>query len=369
MAKRVLAMSNHATFIGGGEHSYLDLISCLPEEYGVMASLPSEDVLSKRIRERGILTVINPLPHIHPTYVYKIAKSIGKLGNICKAESINLIYANGSRAAFYGGVVGRLYSIPVIWHCRVSESDPYLDFILIRMVHRVVANSKATALRFSSYFQGKIDVVYNGFDLEWLRDPNITKPSLIKDEWILILIVARISRWKRHDVILSAFEKIALKEKNAHLICVGEEDHSEPTWWDELQDRTIKSPFSDRIHWIGTVDDIRPWYRAASMMVLLSTNEPFGRVVVEAMACGVPVIATRSGGIPEIITDMQNGMLVPENDADALSKAAMRILQDESLKERLVEGGFKRAEHFSMHVHIQEMVKVFTKVLDHSKKN
>jgi glycosyltransferase involved in cell wall biosynthesis len=369
MAKRVLAISNHATFIGGGEHSYLDLISRLPEEYAVMASLPSENVLSRKTRERGIATIINPLPRINPVYISQMAKGIGKLKNICRAESINLIYANGSRAAFYGGVVGYLCSIPVVWHCRVSEPDPYLDFILIRMVHRIVANSKATASRFPSYFQGKIDVVYNGFDLEWLRDPNITKPSLIKDGWIFILVVARVSRWKRHDVILSAFEKMALTEKNAHLICVGEEDHSEPTWWDELQNRTIKSRFSERIHWIGVVDDIRPWYRSASMMVLLSTNEPFGRVVVEAMACGVPVIATRSGGIPEIITDMQDGMLVPENDADALYEAAMKILKDESLKKRLTEGGFKRAGHFSMHAHIQEMVKVFTKVLNHSKKN
>lgn len=369
MTKRVLAISNHATFLGGGEHSYLDLISHLPEEYPVIAMVPSEDVLSKRTRERGISTVIGPLPRINPAYIRQMARSIGWLRNICKAERVNLIYTNGSRAAFYGGAVGCLCSIPVIWHCRVSEPDPYLDFILIRMVDRVVANSKATALRFSSHFQGKIDVVYNGFDLEWLRDPNVTKPELIKDDWISILVVARVSRWKRHDLILSAFEKIAIAEKNSHLICVGEKDHSEPDWWDELQEKTENSPFSGRIHWIGVVDDIRPWYRAASMMILPSTNEPFGRVVVEAMASGVPVIATRSGGIPEIVTHMQNGMLVPENDADAIFKAVMKILQDESLKKRLAEEGLKNAKRFNMDLHIEKMVKVFTEVMDISKKS
>jgi hypothetical protein len=364
VAKRVLAISNHATFIGGGEHSYLDLISRLPEECSVIASLPSEDVLSRRSRERGISTMIAPLPHINPAYIPQMAKCIGYLRNICKAESVNLIYANGSRAAFYGGAVGRLCSIPVIWHCRVSEPEPYLDFILIRMVNRIVANSKATALRFSSHFRGKIDVVYNGFDLEWLKEQNVIKPALFKDGWISILVVARVSRWKRHDLILSAFEKIAIVEKNAHLICIGEKDHSEPAWWNELQEKTKNSPFSARIHWVGAVEDVRPWYRAASIFVLSSVNEPFGRVIVEAMACGVPVITTRSGGIPEIITHLQSGMLVPENDSAAISEAIMKILHDESLTKRIIGEGLKQAERFSMDSHIEQMVKVFNDVME-----
>lgn len=369
MIKRILAISNHGIMLGGGEHSYLDLISHLPEEYPVIASLPSEDALSKRIRERGISTAIIPLPHINPTCMRQMVKSILQFRNVCKAQNINLIYANGSRAAFYGGIAGRLCSIPVIWHCRVSEFDPYLDFMLIRIVDHIVVNSKATALRFPARFHAKIDIVYNGFDLKWLREATISKPTWINDEWISILVVARVSRWKRHDLVLAAFEKIALTEKNAHLICVGEKDYSEPAWWDELQEKTKCSSFSQRIHWIGAVDDVRPWYRAASMMVLSSINEPFGRVVVEAMACGVPVIATQSGGIPEIITHMQNGILVPENDIDAIAEAIMKILHDKTLEKRIIEEGLQRAERFSMDLHIERMVNIFTEVIHHSKKS
>ena len=367
MAERVLAISNHATFIGGGEHSYLDLISHFPAEYSVIACLPSEDVLSTKTREKGISTVIVPLPRINPAYIRQMASSIGRLKNICKTEKVKLIYANGSRAAFYGGVVGCLCSIPAIWHCRVSEPDPYLDFILIRLVDRIVANSRATASRFSSNIQNKMDVVYNGLDLQWFRDLNVAKPELIQDDWISILVVGRVSRLKGHDLIISAFEKIADLEANAHLICVGGKDHSDPGWWDELQRLTQCSPFSERIHWIGVVNDVRPWYRGASMMVLPSTNEAFGRVVVEAMACGVPVIATRTGGIPEILTDMQNGMLVPENDCDSIAEAIMKLSREKSLKKRLVEEGYKRAEHFSRATHIEKMVNVFNKVADRTK--
>lgn len=369
MTRPVLAISNHGTFIGGGEHSFLDLISRLPGACPVIAALPAEGILAEKTRERGMPTVIAPLPPMGLGHLLQMAGCIGRLREICKTGQVRLIYANGSRAAFYGGVVGRLSSIPVIWHCRVSTADPWLDFLLLRLVDRIVANSKATASRFPLSFRSKIDVVYNGFDLEWLRESSVAKPVLIEDGWRTILVVARASRWKRHDLILTAFEKIAETEQNAHLICVGNKDYSDLSWWDELQDKTRASSFSSRIHWIGAVDDVRPWYRVASLLVLPSINEPFGRVVVEAMASGVPVIATRSGGIPEIITDMQNGLLVPENDAAALAAAVLKILHDPSLQGRLVEAGRERAKRFSIDAHIHEMVNLFTDIVACSRKN
>ena len=369
MNRSVLAISNHGTFIGGGEHSFLDLISRLPEAWPVIAASPAEGILAEKTRERGISTVIAPLPPMSPVHLLQMAGCIGQLRGICKSGQVGLIYANGSRATFYGGVVGRLSSIPVIWHCRVMTADPWLDFLLLRLVDRIVANSMATGSRFPLSFQSKLGVVYNGFDLAWLENPSVAKPVLIEDGWRTILVVARASPWKRHDLILAAFEAIAQAEQSAHLICVGAKDHSELSWWDQLQEKTGRSPFSGRMHWVGAVDDIRPWYRAASLLVLPSTNEPFGRVVVEAMASGVPVIATRSGGIPEIITDMQNGLLVPENDAAALAAAVLKILHDPSLHGRLAEAGRERAKRFSMDSHIHEMVNVFTDVMACSRKN
>lgn len=364
VADALLAISNHATFVGGGEHSFVDLISHLPGEYRVVASTPSEDTLSKKIRERGIFTVIIPLPPIHATSIRQIVKTILQFRRLCRERDIRLIYGNGSRAVFYGGIVGRISGIPVIWHCRVSEPDTFLDGILVRLAGRIIANSEATALRFSSRLLKKIETVYNGFDLKWLKDEHVQRPNWIDRDWNVILVVARASRWKRHDLILQTFEKVACSEKNLHLVCVGEKDHSDSAWWDELQERTKKSSASKRIHWCGAVNDVRPWYRAASMMVLPSANEPFGRVVIEAMALGVPVIATRSGGIPEIITHMQNGMLVPENDADKIAEAVMNMLHDDLLRKGIIEEGLRRAEDFSIESHVEKMANIFSRLIN-----
>lgn len=362
----MLAISNHATFIGGGEHSYFDLISHLPENYPVVASIPSDNELSKKVREKGLDTFIIPLPPISPMSIRRMAKTIFQFRSLCKDRNIHLIYANGSRAAFYGGMAGRMCSIPVVWHCRVGGPDLSLDGILLRLVDRVIANSRATATRFPLRYKKKIETVYNGFDLGWLRDADIKKPAWVEDNWTVLLVVARVSRWKRHDLVLAAFEKVAQTAESIHLICVGGKDLSESAWGDEMQARTRRHPFSDRVHWIGSVDDIRPWYRAASMLVLPSANEPFGRVIVEAMASGVPVIATASGGIPEVITHMQNGILIPEHDDDALYRAIMNVLLDNRLRNRIQQEGYKRSDHFNISWHVEKMLSIFNDVMNES---
>lgn len=345
--------------LGGGERSYLDLISRLPADFQVTASLPAEGVLSTKVREFGIETILVPLPPIDPFHPGKMAHSIRLLVGACRTRQTDIIYANGSRAAFYGGVAGRLSGVPLVWHCRISEPDLRLDFILKRLASRIIANSRATASRFGAGFQKKITLVYNGFDLKWLRAPDVTPPRLIKKDWKPILVVARVSKSKKHDVILSAFELIAPRERDAHLILVGEKDPCEARWWDALLEKTKRSSFRERIHWIGAVDDVRPWYKAASIMVLPSVNEAFGRVVVEAMACGVAVIAFRSGGIPEIITHMRNGILVPEMDAGAFAQAIGQIINDQQLRHSLSDEAKRRADFFTIEKTVENISSVF----------
>jgi glycosyltransferase involved in cell wall biosynthesis len=359
MANLILAISNHDDFLGGGEHSYLELITHLPGDEPVIACVPAEGPLSSMIREKGIAVSVVPMPPINPFGLVQAAKSVLSLAERCRRSGIDLIYANGSRAAFYGALAGRFRSVPVVWHCRVIEPDPCLDFILARMVDRIVVNSRATSRRFPDRFRDKTDVIYNGFNLSWLEDAAVEKPDWVHDEWLSILVVARVSRWKRHDLALTAFEKVAAVEKRAHLICLGEKDPADTAWWNTLQNMTAASPFRERVHWAGHVSDVRPWYRAASALVLPSVNEPFGRVVVEAMASGVPVIATGSGGIPEIITHLENGVLVPENQAEAIAEALLLLLEDAALCRRIAAAARQRAKAFSLDSHVEKMTGIF----------
>jgi len=353
--KRILAISNHGAFLGGGEYSFLELLSNLRREWEITSVVPENAQLAARLSQKGIDTRTIPLSPLRSLNIAKIISCIFAYARLCAQYRPALVYANGSRAAFYAGIAGRLLHLPVVWHCRIADRDPYLDTILCQLSSCVIANSHATASRFKPGFRHKIRVVYNGIDLQWLRDPSIEKPEFIRNDWRVILVVARASRDKRHDVILSCFEQAAKKHPNTHLVCVGSKDPLDPGLWDFLQNKTQQSESKERIHWIGQVEDVRPWYKAAHMLLLASENESFGRVVVEAMACGVPVIATSVGAIPEIVRHNQDGILVPSGCAEKISAAMLAVLRDETLRDQFVKSGRQRAESFSLDRHIQEI--------------
>jgi glycosyltransferase involved in cell wall biosynthesis len=363
LIKRILAISNHGIMLGGGEHSFLDLISHLPHVWKPFALVPYEGELQTRLSENGIETHVIPLPSIRPWFIHNIFACLRSYFVIRRKYRPDLIYANGSRAAFYGGLAGKLLGLPVVWHCRIADKDPCLDFLLVRMSDFIVANSHATARRFGSRWKNKITVVHNGVDIEWLADSSVKKPDLISENWKVIICVARVSRWKRHDLVLKAFEKVAMQEPDAHLFFIGGKDIEEPEWWNYLQVSTQRSRYSDRIHWIGKVNDARPWYKAAHLLVLGSENEPFGRVLVEAMACGVPIVATKSGGIPEIIRHGQDGLLVPPGNEVEMAEAIAKMMKDESFRKRISDSARGRASLFSLDKHVDRMVRIFEEII------
>ncbi len=362
MQKNILAVSDHGELTGGGEHSFIDLMVWLKNNgFTLLALVPFSGDVEKRLIHEGIWTELLFLPRMRPWRLFAVITVFLKGMGICRKNKIDIIYANGSRACLYWGCIGRILHIPVVWHCRIASPEPFFDAVLCGLSTCIVANSRATANRFKCRAE-KIKLVYNGLDIKWLQNRNVDLPEEINPEHINLLILARLSRWKRHDLALRAFERIAAGNDRVNLYCVGGVDRSDPTWRDELIHMSRTSRFCERIHWIDAVGDVRPWLRAATILLLPSDNEPFGRVIVEAMACSVPVVATRGGGVPEIITEGINGLMVPCGDADAMAGAIERILVDDDLRQRLIDAGLKRARDFSMEALVQSMAAVFNGV-------
>ncbi|MBW2064682.1 MAG: glycosyltransferase family 4 protein [Deltaproteobacteria bacterium] len=362
MNKNILAISNHGFMLGGGEHSFLDLLTHLPRPWKAHAVVPEDGELKRGLAARGIDSVVIPLHPIRPWNAFQILASLMTFLRTCRKLNPDLLYCNGSRAAFYGGITGALLRLPSLWHCRIVEPDPLLDILLVRLSGRIIVNSHATAGRFKPHVIRKVRVVYNGIDLSYFKETSPDLPRPLEEGWKTILIVGRISRRKRHDVALEGFEIIARAESDAHLVCLGAMDEKEPEWWHYLLDKSRSSPFSDRIHWVGQVEDVRPWYRNAHLLILTSENESFGRVLVEAMTCGVPVVATQSGGAPEIIRNCVDGILIRPGRAEELAEAVLVLLRDNGLRNSMVRAAMERARMFSLDNHVKCMVQVFEEV-------
>jgi glycosyltransferase involved in cell wall biosynthesis len=361
--KKILCISDHGRFLGGGEHSFLDLCRNLKANHKAIAVVPCLGELSKTLEEYGIKTHGHQFASIKPYLIHKAFMSGKKLIKLIYRINPDVIYANGARSALYCGLLKFIHKKPLIWHCRIADRALISDMLLTHLCDCIIANSQATRKRFNEQIHHKVKVIYNGFDLEWLTHAEVKKPQLLKDDWFNILVVSRLSRWKKHDIVLAAFEKVAQNLPNAHLILLGAKDPFQPEWWNHLQKKANSSKYSERIHWIGHVNDVRPWYKGAHVLVLASVNEPFGRVIIEAMATGIPVIASRSGGVPEIITHGKDGFLTQPGSSKEIAEYIQLIFNKKNLKNKLTTVARKRAQSFHMKNHLLKMVEVFNQTV------
>jgi glycosyltransferase involved in cell wall biosynthesis len=207
-------------------------------------------------------------------------------------------------------------------------------------------------------------VIYNGIDSSYYSPEKISNTevtSLLKSLNIthhekVIVQVARIQKEKRHE---DAIEALAILNKKrvsdkVHLLIVGGGDEEKLLL---LQNRISQLRLKDHVHFLGNRQDVRLYYKAASLFTLTSESETFSLAVLEAMAIGLPVVLTNVGGAAEMVTDYQNGFLVPPRDpekiAEGWNKALSHPFNSSAIRKHVVD-------HFSIDQMVKRYLQVFT---------
>jgi glycosyltransferase involved in cell wall biosynthesis len=154
----------------------------------------------------------------------------------------------------------------------------------------------------------------------------------IGDEELVVLSVGRLSKEKAHVDLLSAFKQLieTNPELNCRLIFVGDGPER-----GRLEAAAESPGLKDRVVFAGQVSDVNSFYAAAGVFVLPSHSEGSPHVLLEAMAARVPVVATKVGGVPEIVEDDVSALLVPAANPTALASAIARVLTDKEMAQRL----------------------------------
>jgi glycosyltransferase involved in cell wall biosynthesis len=162
----------------------------------------------------------------------------------------------------------------------------------------------------------------------------------------IILFLSNLVPYKGPDILLSAFADLAAEDSSAVLVFAGDGRLSRC-----LKEKAERLGLSGRVIFTGYIgEEEKPLYfRAADIFCLPSTGttESFGIVNLEAMAAGTPIVASRTGGIPDVVVDQKTGLLVPPADAKALCSAIRELLDDRMLAARLGEEGALRARSYS----------------------
>ncbi len=120
---------------------------------------------------------------------------------------------------------------------------------------------------------------------------------------------------------------------------------------------------ADRVHFVGVVDEVAPLLSAADLLLLPSETESFGLVALEAMASGVPVVASRVGGLPEVVEHGVTGYLAPVGDVEAMAEFSLRILSDCEVRKRFGEAARERAVRlFDWHAVVPRYEQIYLRV-------
>ncbi len=217
----------------------------------------------------------------------------------------------------------------------------------------VLINSKAMGQQMESISRipsDKLSVIYNPIDIERVKELSEEHADIEEENVPLIIAIGRLTSQKGFDILLKAFKIVHSDGIKSRLIILGKGEEE-----GRLKKLASELGIVDSVSLSGFVQNPYKYLVRSDLFVLSSLYEGFPNVLLEALALGVPSIATRCPtGPEEIITDGINGILVPPADEKALAEAIKRLLTDEDLRKRLGEAGKKRAEDFRVEKIIKE---------------
>ena len=364
MSDASILFVDHTAMMGGAQHSLLDIAEANRARCAV--ALFEDGPFAVALRARGVAVLplgggsalrqvkkSSVVPGMRPLVaMVGLARTLARV-----ARPFDLLYANSPKAFVAAALAGRLARKPVVWHLRDILGQEHFSRANVRAVValanwcavRVVANSRATADAFvAAGGRGSlVTVVHNGidaapFDALGPGTRAAVRAELgIPDDVFLVGSFSRLHPWKGQTVLLDAVARMP----GVHALVVGGALFSgEAPYEAELRSRAQLPGFAGRVHMLGARDDVPRLLAACDVVVHASVlAEPFGRVLVEAMLARRPVVATAAGGVPEVVSDGETGVLAPPGDARALGEAIDALRRDPARVAALARRGADHA--------------------------
>lgn len=387
MPRRSTLLFIHASAdLYGSDITLLQLVSGLdPERFRSVVVVPYEGPLVGRLRAAGAETFVYPdLPVVRRKYmnpkgaVHLVASTLRSarwLATLVHDWNVALVHSN-TLAVVLSSAAIRLTRVPNVYHVHEIPTRPrilasFMATLSSAISTLVVANSRATAehyRRIRNLAGTPIEVILNGIDETRLRERHQepSPRSLVGagPEDVVFTLVGRINLWKGHSVFLDAAERLATEQANVRFLIAGD-SFAGQEHLTEAVDRRIESSdaLRGRTKRVPHVAEVGIVYAASDVVVVPSTEpEPFGLVAAEAMAMGLPVVASRIGALPEIVEHARTGLLVEPGDAVSLGRAMGDLCRSPACR---AEMGWQGRKLFERRFRVERYVEEFAQVYEH----
>jgi glycosyltransferase involved in cell wall biosynthesis len=276
------------------------------------------------------------------------AWSVLRLAWRCRRAGIQIIHTSDKkRAVMLTSLLHRLTGIPFVYHIHNNFADYPANRAALRRAAAIIANSadmRQDFVRALGPGLERIRVIYNGLDADEFAPglPSGLRVELgVAPNAVLIGVVSRLAPDKGQETFIRAAARVAAREPRAQFVLAGDDSiFSDNADYVPMLHRLVAElGLAPRTHFLGCRSDMAAVYCGLDIVVNTAWREAFGMVVVEGTACGKPVVGTRAGGIPEILTHGEDGFLFPVRDDAALADLLTDLIRDPALRARIGAAG------------------------------
>ncbi|MEC4567175.1 glycosyltransferase family 4 protein [Paenibacillus sp. CMAA1739] len=376
-----VAYIDHTARWSGGEVALYNILTNIGEHIDPLVILAEEGDLADRLRQRDIDVRIVPLDDSirnrgrnavnlgAPAAAFRLLAYGRKLAPLLREEKVVCVHTNSLKSALYGAVAAKSAKLPLIWHIRDHIGPPYLKPIVakgIRLMSRflpngVIANSKSTLSALELPPDKKTLVVYSAFAKAiTTRD---SAAHVRGDDSFNVVLVGRLAEWKGQHILLEAARSF-LPDQRVKFWLAGDALFGEEEYKQRLES-TMREYGLTNVNLMGHVDDIQGLMQRCDLLIHTSiTPEPFGQVIIEGMAAGLPVIASNEGGPKETVVPNETGLLIEPGDPAKLEAAIRWMLEHPQERQQMGEKGMERVKkHFVIENTVKDIVHYYKGLL------
>lgn len=362
--KRILFL-DHTPFVGGAQLALWDHIRHLDRarfEPQVLCAAKVPQFI-EQMRDHGVRTHLLDWPRLRqptPLTVARVARAGLHLRRIIRERRIDLVVANTSRTAYTAAAAMLGSPVPLVWWVRDFDFGRRWFRALGRVPSRIIFVSNALRDYYRGRDGSKYDVVYVGSDLyEKLgsSSPEHARAARARCGFsaddVVVGFMGRLVEGKGPEDLVDAVAQLRGEFPQLRLAVVGTGKGQTGDVEDRLRHRVAAAGLSGVVHFTGHQSDEGLYYQMFDVFVLSSRyHEAMATSVIQAMMARKPVIATRTGGTPEVVLDGKNGVLVPPSDPNALAAALRHVLRDPAAATRMAASAY---DHVMVH-HRQDAV-------------
>jgi len=281
----------------------------------------------------------------------------------------DIVHSQGIQMGIPSFLAKKIFGTPYIVYCRGSEV--YLPWKFKKIISKIVFNSADAVIALTDNMKNEIQKNYekniiilpNGVDFK--KFLNFSKQT-IRDKFKInpgekiIVFVGSLRPVKGVEYLIEAFNIIKNKAPATKLFLVGDGEKKQ-----SLEDLVRKNNLEKQVNFIGQVqnDDIPEYMAIADIFVLPSLSEGFPGVILESMASGLSVVATKVGGLPELIKDGENGFLVEPKNPEQISEKVLLLLEDDKLREKISNNNKEKVKRYSWENVIDKIEKIYSEAI------